>query len=105
MSVTIDTRVAFLEGQVGEHSRMVQDVRQTVSGVEDRLGRRFESFERKLEERFALLDQKLDQRFASVDQRFAAIDQRFAAIDQRFGWLVGIQLTTLVAIVAAVLAR
>ena len=87
MSVTIDTRVAFLEGQVGEHSRMIQDVRQTVSGAEDRIDRRFESIDRKL------------------DERFGAVDKKFDALDQKFAWLVGIQLTTLVAMVAALLAR
>ena len=62
------------------------------------------------------LEQRIDQRFAAVDQRFVAIDQRFAAVDQRlaalddkmsrhFTWLVGLQVTTLVAVVGALLAR
>ena len=62
------------------------------------------------------LERRMDQRFAAVDQRFAAIDQRFAGIDQRlnvlddklsryFTWLVGLQVTTLVAVVGALIAQ
>jgi hypothetical protein len=58
----------------------------------------------------------MDARFDGVDRRFDIIDRRFEAVDRRidrlddkvsrqFVWLVGIQVTTLVAIVGALLAR
>jgi len=62
------------------------------------------------------LEQRMDRRFELLEQRSAAIDQRFVGLDQRidnldakvsrqFMWLVGIQVTTLAAIVAALVAR
>ena len=52
-----------------------------------------------IEQRLTALDHKLDQRIGALEEKF---DHK---LDQRFGWLVGIQLTTLVAITAALLAR
>ena len=44
-----------------------------------------------------------------MDRRFDRLEQRLDALDERmvkgFAWLVGIQLTTLAAIVAALIAR
>jgi hypothetical protein len=53
------------------------------------------------------LEERMDRRFELVDQRFVALEQkmdrRFAAIDQKlsryFLWLVGILLTTMVAVI------
>jgi uncharacterized coiled-coil protein SlyX len=91
---TLEERAAFLEGRVVEHSRTLNGIRDAIVHLEQRLDRRFEL---------------LEQRFAAIDLRFAAIDQRIDNLDttisRRFMWLVGIQVTTLVAIVAALLAR
>ncbi len=104
----LEERVAFLEGRVVEHSHMLDGIREAIVHLEQRMDRRFEL----LEQRFA----SIDQRFSAIDQRFTAVDQRFSAVDRRldnldakmsrqFMWLVGIQVTTLVAIVAALVAR
>jgi uncharacterized coiled-coil protein SlyX len=104
----LEERVAFLEGRVVEHSHMLDGIREAIVHLEQRMDRRFEL----LEQRFA----SIDQRFSAIDQRFTAVDQRFSAVDRRldnldakmsrqFLWLVGIQVTTLVAIVAALVAR
>jgi hypothetical protein len=79
-------------------------------------------------------EQRVDMRFAGLDARFAAIDARFAAVDARFDtlerkvdaldqkfdvgfeglrremagqfrWTVGVLVTGLVAVVAAVIAQ
>jgi hypothetical protein len=58
----------------------------------------------------------MDARFDLVERRFEAIDRRFERVDRRFEllddklsrhflWIVGIQVTTLVAIVGALLTR
>jgi hypothetical protein len=51
----------------------------------------------------------IDRRFEAIDRRFDAVDQRFVALDakvsRQFAWVVGIQVTTLVAITAVFLAR
>jgi len=111
----LEERVAFLEGRVVEHSHMLDGIREAIVHLEQRMDRRFEL----LEQRFTGLDSRfvsIDQRFAAIDQRFASVDQRLNALDMRidgldakmsrqFMWLVGIQVTTLVAIVAALVAR
>lgn len=77
---TLDQRVAFVEGRIEEQSVVVNGLRDAIAGLEERMDRRFEA----------------------VDRRLDGLDHK---IDQRFAWLVGIQVTTLVAIVAALLAR
>ena len=55
------------------------------------------------------LDQKMDTRFDLVERRFESADRRFESMDDKisrhFVWIVGVQVTTLVAIVGALLAR
>ena len=70
---TIEERVAYLEGQVGDFDA------------------RFDQLERRFESRF----DQLERRFESLDDKVA----------RHFTWLVGIQVTTLIAIVGALLAR
>ncbi len=80
---------------------MLDGIRDAIVHLEQRMDRRFEL----LEQRFS----GVDQRFASVDQRLNALDLRIDGLDakmsRQFMWLVGIQVTTLVAIVAALAAR
>ena len=46
----------------------------------------------------------VDRRFEAVDRRFDAIDRRFETIDRRFLWIVGFQMTTLIAVFGAIVA-
>ena len=73
-------RLAHVEGRFQEQTRMVDGIRETVAGLEERMG----------------------QRFDAVDRRFEATD---AKISRQFYWMVGLQLTTLTAIVTALAAR
>jgi tetrahydromethanopterin S-methyltransferase subunit B len=76
----VEERVAHLEGHMNELS-------QRLSGVEAAIRH---------------LEQRTDTRFDSVDRRFDALD---AKMSRQFMWLVGIQITTLVAIVVALISR
>ena len=76
----LDERVAFIEGQVGGHSTMIEDVRRTCARLEDRLDR---------------LEDQMDRRFDAFERK----------MDHGFVWLVGIQITTFVAAAAAALSR
>lgn len=91
---TVEERLAYLEGKVEEHSRGMDDVRQALAH---------------LDQRVMHFEERMDRRFEAVDRRFATIDQRTDALDQKmsrqFAWLVGIQVTTLAAIVAALVGR
>ena len=69
VSIRLEERVAYVEGQVSELS-------QRLSGVEAAI--------RHLETRF---------------------EARFDGVDSKFMWMIGIQITTLLAIVVALLSR
>jgi hypothetical protein len=72
-----------------------------------------------LEGRAAYLESKVEEHgkaFLAIDARFNAVDARFDRLDRRidalddkvsrqFIWTVGIQITTLIAIVGALLSR
>ena len=87
MAVRVEERVAHLEGHVNELSQRLSSVEGAVRHLE----------------------QRMDARFEGVDRRFDAVDRRFDALDGRmsrqFMWLVGIQITTLVAVVVALISR
>lgn len=98
---TVDERIAYVEGQVSEQSHALVEIRDAVRNLEHRVDARFEAVDRRFE--------AVDRRFEGMDRRFDAVDRRIDALDDKvsnhFVWLVGIQVTTLVAIVAALLAR
>ena len=83
----IDERVAFLEGRVEEHSQMVNGIRDALASLEARMDRRFEQFET-----------RVDQRFLQVDARIDALDSK---VSRQFVWLVGLHITTLITVMAA----
>lgn len=98
---TLEERVAYLEGQVSEQSHAMLEVRDAVRHLELRLDARFEAVDRRFE--------SIDHRFEAVDRRFDIVYRRIDGLDDKvssqFIWLVGLQVTTLVAIVGALLAR
>jgi hypothetical protein len=87
---TLEKRVAYLEGKVEEFVGL----REALAQFEQRVDGRFETVDRRFE--------AIDRRFESMDRRFDAVDDK---LSRQFQWLVGIQITTLVAIVGALLAR
>lgn len=76
----VEERVAYLEGQVNELSEGLSDVRGAIRHLE----------------------QRVDVRFDAVDRRFDALDHK---VSSQFMWIVGIQVTTLVALVVALISR
>ena len=84
---TLEERVAYLEGQVSEQSHAQREIRDAVRSVEHRVDARFEA---------------VDRRFDAVDRRIDSLDDK---VSRQFVWMVGIQVTTLVAIVGALPAR
>jgi hypothetical protein len=104
----IEERVAFVEGRLVEQARGMTDLRDAFVALEHRLedlsasvARQFEAVDRRFE--------AVDRRFEAVDRRFEGIERRLDAIDHRmasqFLWVVGLQVTTIAAVFAAILAR
>jgi uncharacterized coiled-coil protein SlyX len=79
--------VAFIEGQVSEQSHALQELRDSV---------------RHLEQRVDTLEQRLEARHDSTGRRIDALEDK---VSRQFVWTVGVQVSTFVAIVAALLAR
>ena len=91
---TLEERVAYLEGKMEEHSLGFVSLRESITRLEQRIDTRFEA---------------VDRRFEAIDRKFEAVDHRFELMDDKmsrhFLWLVGIQVTTLIAVVGALLSR
>lgn len=77
---TLEERVAFLEGRVAEHSRGMDGIREAVVHLEERM----------------------DRRLGTLDRRVNGLDEKMS---RYFVWIVGVQVTTLAAIVAALASR
>ena len=90
----VEERLAYLEGRVEEHSQMVNGIREALGSLEARMDRRFEAMDRRFE--------AIDRRFETIDRRFESVDLRLEGLDTKisrhFVWLVGIQVTSLIAI-------
>ncbi len=61
--------------------------------------------EERMDRRFEALEERMDRRFEGIDKRFERIERRVDLIDDKltryFTWLVGIQVSTLIAVVTA----
>jgi len=125
MPESLEERVAYLEGRVSDKTQAQQELREMIVHLDQKVDRfreelaaRIYSLEQSMNARFESIDKRfeaIDKRFESIDRRFEAIDQRFEAINGRidalddkvsrqFMWLVGIQITVLVAVVSALIA-
>jgi len=82
---SLEERVAYLEGRFSEHMQTVVALRDDSGLLRTDMNRRFE---------------QIDQRFDRIDGRIESLD---AKVDRQFTWLVGLQMATLLAVVAAVL--
>jgi uncharacterized coiled-coil protein SlyX len=81
---TEEQRVAYLEGQVNEQS-------QALIAIRDSLGR----FEQRVDARFNAIEQRVDARFNALESKMST----------QFLWIIGVQVTVLVAVLAAMLSR
>jgi chromosome segregation ATPase len=103
MPTTLEERVAYLEGKVEEHSYAWQDLKEAIRETNQRITHMEQTFS----QRFFSLEQRMDNRFEAIDRRFEAIDNRFEAIDQKFSkyflWIIGIQVSVLLAVIAVML--
>ncbi len=92
---TLEERVAFLEGQVSEQSHALLELRDAVRHLEARLEARLSAFEQRIEMR-------MESRYDGLNRRMDTLEDK---LSRQFVWMVGVQVTTFVAIVGALLAR
>jgi uncharacterized coiled-coil protein SlyX len=84
--VSIAERVAYLEGQSGEQMAAIDDLRKQVGELRGDVND---------------LRGDMDRRFERLEDRF---DRRFSAVDTKCSWLVGLQVATLLVVIAALAA-
>jgi len=85
---TVEERVAYLEGQTGEQTSVLSELRLNVRDVRG--------------EMHDLRGEMQDLRGEMRDIR-GEMNRRFDKVDERFGWLIGFQFATFMAIIAALL--
>ena len=97
---SVEERLTTVEHKVEENARRIDGLHEAIRDLGNRMEQRFEA----IDKRFDTIDKRfeaIDRRFEAVDRRFDAIDRRFETIDRRFLWIVGFQMTTLIAVVGA----
>ncbi len=110
MPITLEERVAYLEGKVDEHSRAWEDLKDMVIHLDQKVDR----FREELSSRIDALDQKVDRfrnelssRIDALDQRINILDQRINVLDNKFSryflWIIGVQITIFLSIIATFL--
>jgi len=114
MRTTLEERVAYLEGKVEEHSKAWEDLKDMIIHLDQKVDR----FRDELSSRINTLDQKVDRFRNELSSRIDALDQkvdrfrnelssRIDALDQKFSryflWIIGIQITIFLTIIATFL--
>ena len=103
--MTLDERVAYLEGRVEEQTRQTDGIREAMAHLEERMDRRFEAVDARLQ----AFEDRVDKRFEALERRFEGLDRRFDGTDEKYSryfvWILGAQVTTLAAVVTAFAAR
>ena len=91
---TAEKRVTEVEYKVAENARSIDGLREAIVEGFKAMDRRFEAMDHRFE--------AMDRRFEAMEQRF---DRRLEVVDEnmsrQFRWIVGIQITTLLAMIGA----
>ena len=92
---TVEERVTEVEYKVAENARSIDGLREAIVEGFKAMERRFEAMDRRFE--------AMDRRFEDMGQRF---DRRLEVVDEnmsrQFRWIVGMQITTLLAMIGAI---
>ena len=84
--MSVEERLASVEHKVEENARRTDGLHEAISELGNRMERRFEA---------------VDKRFEAIDRRFEGIERNMSG---QFRWIVGIQMTTLIAMIGAIAA-
>lgn len=89
---TVEERLTVVEHKVAENERGIDGLREAIVELGNRMDRRFEALELRFDQRLESMEQRFDRRFETMEQNTS----------RQFRWIVGIQLTTLIAMVGAI---
>ena len=132
---TIEERLSYLEGRVGEHGhgmanladavaqrmdgldRKIDRFREELSGRLDAVALKIDRFREELAGRIHGVEQRLPGRLDSLEQKLASrldsfeqrltdrIDRLDQKLSRQFLWLLGVEVTVLLAVIGALLRR
>ncbi|MCY4601446.1 MAG: hypothetical protein OXF27_16180 [Acidobacteria bacterium] len=91
--MSVEERLATVEHKVEENARRTNGLHEAISELGNRMERRFEAVDRRLD--------AIDRRFEAIDRRFEGIERNMSG---QFRWIIGIQMTTLIAMIGAIAA-
>ncbi len=101
---TVEERVAYLEGRLQDQDVAFDDLRSSIRTLDERLTGRIDGLDERLTGRIDVLDERLTGRLDALD---AKVDRVFYELESRisrlFNWSVGIQMSVLLAVIAALL--
>ena len=111
---TIEERVAYLEGRMEDHTAATTDLRTSVREFRTETGRQFDDVRGEMNRQFADVRGEMNRQFDDVrgemSRQFADVrgemNRRLELInekvDRHFTWIVGLQVTSLLAVVSAI---
>ncbi len=103
MPVTeIEERVARLEGRIDEHSRFFESISVKLSLLEDKGDRNKQDLEKKIDTVRNDLEKKIDTVRNDLEKKIDALRHDMYT---NFRWIVGIQITTWITVLLAILLK
>ncbi len=90
-ALDVEERVARLEGRIDEHSKFFESISVKLTLMDDKGDRNREEIEKRMD----TLRRDLEQKIERLDRK----------IDTNFHWIVGIQITTWITVLLAILFK
>jgi uncharacterized coiled-coil protein SlyX len=103
--VAVEERLAHVEGRIEGQAQMLTDVGARLVALDQKFDLKFAALEAKVDRKFSELEAKVDRRITELEAKFGRkFDALEAKISSNFRWMVGIQFTILVALLASFIA-
>ena len=100
----VEERLTVAEQQVEENARAIEGLRGAVAELGRHMDQRFEVIDQRfeaMERRFEAMESRFDRMEQRFEQRLDRLDQQMS---RQFFWVVGIQITTVLAMTGAIAA-
>ncbi|MEW6214060.1 MAG: hypothetical protein AB1478_02475 [Nitrospirota bacterium] len=98
----IEERVARLEGRIDEHSKFFESISVKLTLMDDKGDRDREELEKRIDRNREELEKKIDTARRDLEQKMERLDRK---MDTNFRWIVGIQITTWITVLLAILFK
>ena len=97
----MEKRVTTLEVRMDQTAQSIDRLDRSITDLRVDMDKKFIHAEEKIDKRFIHFEERIDKRFIhfeeKMDKKFARIED---IIDRKFSWSIGIQITTLLAMMA-----